>query len=89
MSLETAYNRCGQVPGPVTRRVDGAPRSWIVHLLASFWPDGSLSILWMISAEGLTGKLLARRESMHPIDDWCCRAYPQAFDQKGVWEYCG
>ena len=44
-------------------------------LLASFWPKGSLDILWMISAEGLIHKLLARRESGHPVDGQCGRTY--------------
>ena len=40
-------------------------------LLASFWPKGSLDIPWMISAEGLIGKLLAKGESGYPVDDQC------------------
>ena len=40
-------------------------------LLASFWPEGSLGILWMISVEGLIGKLLAKGESGYPVDDQC------------------
>ena len=37
-------------------------------LLASFWPEGSLGVLWIISADGLIDKLLARRESGDPVN---------------------